>query len=83
MTAPYDARDVPARSLPIPDTVSPQMQAVIARQLDPKFNIAPQTIAQWKERVDDAARMVLDKLPEMREALGVTVEPIEKSVVEG
>jgi epsilon-lactone hydrolase len=75
MTAPYDARDVPARSLPIPDTVSPQMQAVIARQLDPKFNIAPQTIAQWKERVDDAARMVLDTLPEMREALGVTVEP--------
>ena len=51
------------------------MQAVIARQLDPKFNIAPQTIAQWKERVDDAARMVLDTLPEMREALGVTVEP--------
>lgn len=69
------SREVAARLLPIPDTVSPQMQAVIARSLDPKFNITPETTAQWKERVANAARLVLETLPGLREALGVMVEP--------
>jgi len=33
------AGEVPARSLPVPETVSPQMQALIARPFDPKFNL--------------------------------------------
>jgi hypothetical protein len=49
-------RDLPPRQLPVPDTVSPQMQAIIAKPLDPAFNIAPQTTAQWKQRVGDGAR---------------------------
>ena len=48
-------REVPARTLPVPDTVSPQMQAMIARPLNPNFNIAPETTDEWKKRVDDAA----------------------------
>jgi epsilon-lactone hydrolase len=71
-----DTREVPARLLPIPDTVSPQMQAMIARALDPKFNIAPKTIAEWKKRVDDAATVTIAGLPKLREMLGVTVEPV-------
>jgi acetyl esterase/lipase len=69
------AREVPARSLPVPDTVSPEMQAIIARPLDPSFNIAPATTAEWKARVDRAARVTVAALPELRQALGVTVEP--------
>ena len=42
------AREVPSRAVPVPDTVSPQMQAVIARPFDPSFNLVPQTIAEWK-----------------------------------
>ena len=42
------AREVPSRTIPVPDTVSPQMQAVIARPFDPSFNLVPQTIAEWK-----------------------------------
>src|SRR5258707_13823056 len=68
-------REVPARTLPVPDTVSPQMQAIIARPLDPSYNIAPETIAEWKARVDGAARAVVVGLPRLRESLGVTVEP--------
>jgi epsilon-lactone hydrolase len=70
------AREVPARVLPVPETVSPQMQAMIGRQLDPKFNIAPETTAEWKKRVEDAAAAAIAGLPRLREALGVTVEPV-------
>jgi len=51
------------------------MQAVIARPLNPRYNIAPETTAEWKARVDEAARAVVAGLPRLRESLGVTVEP--------
>lgn len=69
-------REVPARPLPVPETVSPQMQAIIGRPINPKYNIAPETIAEWKARVDEAARGVVAGLPKLRESFGVTVEPI-------
>jgi epsilon-lactone hydrolase len=47
---------------------------MIGRRLDPKFNIAPQTTAKWKKRVEDAAAVTMQGLPRLREALGVTVE---------
>ncbi len=74
-------REVPARVIPVPDTVSPQMQAVIAQQLDPKFNIAPETTAEWKMRVEDAAAVTVQGLPRLREALGVTAELISMAGV--
>jgi acetyl esterase/lipase len=51
------------------------MQAIIARPMDPEFNIAPESTADWKERVDKAAAVTVAGLPQLREALGVTVEP--------
>jgi monoterpene epsilon-lactone hydrolase len=74
-------REAPARMLPVPDTVSPQMQALIGRPLNPRYNIAPETTAEWKARVDEAARAVVAGLPRLREALGVTVEPTSISGV--
>lgn len=68
------AREVPARWLPVPDTVSPQMQAIIARPIDPNFNSAPRTTAEWKERVAKAAAATVAGLPQLRQVLGVTVE---------
>jgi monoterpene epsilon-lactone hydrolase len=70
-----DTREVPARTLPVPDTVSPQMQAMIGRPFNPKFNLVPETTADWKSRVDNAAAATVAGLPKLREALGVTVEP--------
>ena len=69
-------REVPARSLPVPDTVSPEMQAVIAQPLDPSFNVAPSTAAEWKARVERAASATIAALPQLRERLGVAVAPI-------
>jgi acetyl esterase/lipase len=69
------AREVPSRTIPVPDTVSPQMQAVIARTFDPSFNLVPQTTAEWKARVEKVALATVAGLPKLREALGVTVEP--------
>src|SRR5215510_3946791 len=66
---PSGPREVAARSIPVPETVSPQMQAVIARAFNPNFNLVPETTADWKKRVEEAARNVVATLPQLREAL--------------
>ena len=72
--------EVPARMLPVPDTVSPQMQALIARPVNPRHSLSPQTAAEWKSIVDQAARTVLAGLPRLRETFGVSVEPMTIAV---
>ena len=72
--APPAAREVPARTIPVPDTVSPQMQAIIGQPFNPAFNLVPETTADWKARVDRAALVTVAALPKVREALGVAVE---------
>ena len=74
-SAPTGMLEVPARTLPVPDTVSPQMQALIARPISPRHSLSPQTTAEWKKLVEDAARTVAASLPKLRESLGVTTEP--------
>jgi acetyl esterase/lipase len=38
------------------------------------FNVAPTTTAEWKARVEEAARATIATLPELRAKLGVSVE---------
>src|SRR5262249_14400619 len=40
-------REVPARTIPIPDTVSPEMQALIGRGTGANWNVAPKTDEEW------------------------------------
>jgi acetyl esterase/lipase len=40
-------REVPARTIPIPDTVSPEMQALIGRGIGANWNVAPKTDEEW------------------------------------
>jgi len=68
--------EVLARVVPVPDTVSPAMQVIIAQPHDPTFNNAPITTAEWKAKVAVAARKVEAALPALRQALGVTVAPM-------
>jgi acetyl esterase/lipase len=68
-------RDVPARSVPVPDTVSPQMQKIIAAPLPATWNVIPDTAAGWKAQVDAGAAAVVATLPALREQLHVKVEP--------
>lgn len=68
-------REVPARTVPVPDTVSPQLKALIGAPLPPTWNVIPETAAEWKAQIDAASAAVMSGLPALREALGVKVEP--------
>ena len=74
-SGPPGIREAAARSIPVPDTVGVQMQAVIARPFNASFNLVPELTADWKKRVEDAARNVVATLPKRREVLDVSVEP--------
>ena len=68
-------RQVPARTIPVPDTVSPQMQAIIARPIDSSRLSSPKTTAEWKALVASTAADRLAALPALKAAMHVKVEP--------
>ena len=69
-------REVPAKALPVPGTVSPQMQRLIAQPLTPTWNVIPKTPEEWKAQVNAGAAAAMLGLPALREALRVKVEPM-------
>jgi len=69
-------RIMPARTIPVPDTVSPQMQRLIAGPLSPTWNVFPKTAAEWKAQVDAGAAAAMAAMPALRDQLGVKVEPV-------
>src|SRR2546426_987967 len=69
-------REVPAKTVPVPDTVSPQMQKLIGAPLTPTWNVIPQTDEEWKAQVNTGAAATMRGLPALREALRVKVEPM-------
>ena len=46
-----NSREVPARLIPAPSTVSPELQAVIARPLSPALRLVPKTVEEWRRIV--------------------------------
>ena len=73
-TAP-GTRDLPARSVPVPDTVSPQMQKIIAAPLPATWNVIPNTADGWRAQVNEGAAAAVQTLPALRAQLHVKVEP--------
>ena len=73
-------RELPARSIPVPETASPQIQKQIAAPLTPTWNVIPTTAQGWKEQVNAGYEATMKTLPALRAALGVKVEPL---VVDG
>jgi epsilon-lactone hydrolase len=69
-------RNMPARTIPVPNTVSPQIQKLIAAPLSPTWNVIPKTAAEWKAQVAAGAAATMQTLPALREKLGVKVEPV-------
>ncbi len=67
---------MPARTIPVPDTVSPQMQKLIAAPLSPTWNVIPKTTEEWKAQVAAGAAATMQALPALRAKLGVKVEPV-------
>ncbi len=69
-------RELPARTIPVPETVSPQMQKIIGAPINPNWNVFPKTAADWKKQVDAAAAEAAKRLPALREQLRVKLEPM-------
>jgi acetyl esterase/lipase len=69
------ARQIPAREIPVPDTASPQLQALIAAPFSPTWNTHPKSAQEWKAFVQTRAVLTLKGLPGLREKMQVTFEP--------
>ena len=70
-------RDVPAKSIPVPDTVSPAMQAIIAQPLRTGWDKPPTTPEGWTELVASLEKTGGAVAAPMAERLHVTIEPTE------
>lgn len=69
------AEQVPAKTLPVPSDISPEMQRIIAAPLNPKWNILWKTGEEWRAAANTQAAQTMKTLPAMRERLGVTTQP--------
>ncbi len=73
-------REVPAKSIPVPGTVSPQMQAVVGQPLRANWDKPPTTPDGWRELSDSIAATVAPQIPGMAERMRVSIAP---SVLDG
>ena len=72
-TATPQSRNVPARTVPVPNTVSPEMQALIAAPLSANWNVAPKSLDEWRPL---SAASAGRGLPALRERFGVKTEAL-------
>jgi acetyl esterase/lipase len=79
-TANAQTLDVPARSVPVPSTVSPQLAKIIGAPLRTNWNVLPKTGEEWKPVADAGAAATLKNIPGMMERLHVKVE---KTTIDG
>jgi epsilon-lactone hydrolase len=70
------SRTVPGRSIPVPDTVSPEVQALIAAPYRvPAWDANPKSAEQWKSLVATLAARGAAAQAGIREKLGITMQP--------
>jgi epsilon-lactone hydrolase len=67
--------NVPAKTIPVPSTVSPQLQKIIAAPLRSNWDIQPKTGEEWKPVAEAGAAVTVKNVPGMLERLKVKVEP--------
>lgn len=72
-TAEPGPREAPARVLPVPTTVSPEMQALVGGPLSANWNTYPKTVDEWKKLSAPSAGR---GLPALRERFSVKTEPL-------
>ncbi len=70
-------RDVPAKSIPVPTTISPQMQAIVAQPLRADWDRPPSTPEGWTELVARLEKTGAAGIPAMAERLHVAIAPSE------
>jgi len=67
-----EPRQVPARSVAVPSTVSPEMQALIGAPLSANWNVAPKSIEEWRTLSAPSA----GRVAALRERFRVKTEPL-------
>jgi acetyl esterase/lipase len=72
--------EVPARAVPVPSTVSPQMAKIIGLPLRTGWNVLPKTGEEWKPIATAGAAATMKNIPGMTERLHVK---IEKTMIDG
>jgi epsilon-lactone hydrolase len=72
--------NVPARAVPVPSTVSPQMAKIIGLPLRTNWNVLPKTGEEWKPVAEAGAAVTIRSVPGIMERLHVTVE---KTMIDG
>ena len=78
---PLSARNVPARIIPVPTDVSPQLQKNIAMPLDPLMYVQPKTMKQWREIVAKGEGVVTQAL--MASAAKLFIVDVKPEVIAG
>src|SRR5216684_5195177 len=68
--------EVPARSVPVPTTVSPQMAKIIGAPLRTNWNVLPKTGEEWKPVADAGAAATIKNIPGMTERLHDLRDPL-------
>lgn len=63
------------RNLPVPETVSPEMRALINAEPFPFWNLRPKNDAEWNDFVRTIADATKAALPKLREQTGAAAEP--------
>jgi epsilon-lactone hydrolase len=72
--------EVPARAVPVPSDVSPQMAKIIGLPLRANWDVLPKTGEEWKPVADAGAAAIIKNIPGMTERLHVKVE---KTMIDG
>lgn len=74
LLAPLAPRALPPRTLPVPGTVSPALQAFIAAPYPPGWDAVPQSAAAWKELAAQSVAAAAPDIAAIRARLDITVE---------
>jgi len=67
-------REIAARALPTPKSVSPEMQKLVGAPPRPAYKLRPKTAEEWRALVDEAAAPIVAGLPALCERLAVRYE---------
>jgi acetyl esterase/lipase len=68
------ARQIPARALPVPDTISDELKAFVGAPIPPNWNTIPKSSDEWKAFAAQAVDGLMPIIEDIKQKLKVTVE---------
>jgi epsilon-lactone hydrolase len=71
----FAPRSVPARTIPVPDDVSPQLQKIIAGPVSTSTSSVPKTSEEWKNFIRSINEEEGKRVPILAKQFQVSVEP--------